>query len=410
MEITEIIKVALNSLKANRLRSFLTIVGIVVGIFSIITISTIIEMLQTSIEKGTAMLGQNTFQIQKWPVVQTGGPGSGIKYRNRPDITLEQFYKLKEKLTKAKYVAAEQWTFGKLLKAGNIETNPNVQIVGVTSEAFPNNQWYVQDGRAINERDVQRYEPFIVIGIDIAKKLFSKSNPLNQYITLDGHKFRIIGVLESQGDFFGQSRDNFAILPITTFQSLYGKRSNSINITVMSHDRNSYNELIEEAEGYFRAIRKIPPGKENNFDIWSNEQLLTRINDITAGVRIGSIVVAAIALLAAGVGIMNIMLVSVTERTKEIGIRKAIGAKKINILVQFVFEAITLSLIGGIIGIILGVIAGNIAGSYLNATAIIPFDWVLIGVFLCIIIGVSFGTYPAYKAANLDPIESLRYE
>lgn len=410
MEITEIIKVALNSLKANRLRSFLTIVGIVVGIFSIITISTIIEMLQTSIEKGTAMLGQNTFQIQKWPVVQTGGPGSGIKYRNRPDITLEQFYKLKEKLTKAKYVAAEQWTFGKLLKAGNIETNPNVQIVGVTSEAFPNNQWYVQDGRAINERDVQRYEPFIVIGIDIAKKLFSKSNPLNQYITLDGHKFRIIGVLESQGDFFGQSRDNFAILPITTFQSLYGKRSNSINITVMSHDRNSYNELIEEAEGYFRAIRKIPPGKENDFDIWSNEQLLTRINDITAGVRIGSIVVAAIALLAAGVGIMNIMLVSVTERTKEIGIRKAIGAKKINILVQFVFEAITLSLIGGIIGIILGVIAGNIAGSYLNATAIIPFDWVLIGVFLCIIIGVSFGTYPAYKAANLDPIESLRYE
>lgn len=410
MEITEIIKVALNSLKANRLRSFLTIVGIVVGIFSIITISTIIEMLQTSIEKGTAMLGQNTFQIQKWPVVQTGGPGSGIKYRNRPDITLEQFYKLKEKLTKAKYVAAEQWTFGKLLKAGNIETNPNIQIVGVTSEAFPNNQWYVQDGRAINERDVQRYEPFIVIGIDIAKKLFSKSNPLNQYITLDGHKFRIIGVLESQGDFFGQSRDNFAILPITTFQSLYGKRSNSINITVMSHDRNSYNELIEEAEGYFRAIRKIPPGKENDFDIWSNEQLLTRINDITAGVRIGSIVVATIALLAAGVGIMNIMLVSVTERTKEIGIRKAIGAKKINILVQFVFEAITLSLIGGIIGIILGVIAGNIAGSYLNATAIIPFDWVLIGVFLCIIIGVSFGTYPAYKAANLDPIESLRYE
>jgi len=410
MEILEILKVAINSLKANKLRSILTIVGIVVGIFSIIAVSTIIEMMQTSIEKGTAMLGQNTFQIQKWPAVQTGGPGSGLKYRNRPDITLEQFYRLKEKLKKAKYVAAEEWEYGKLLKVGNIETNPNVMVAGVTPEAFPNNQWIVDEGRAINERDVQRYENFVVIGVDIAKKLFPTSNPLNQFITLEGHKFRVIGILESQGEFFGQSRDNFVILPITTFQSLYGKRSHSINITVMSFDRNSYNDLIEEAEGHFRAIRKVPPGEENDFDIWSNEQLLTRINEITSGVRIGSIVVAAIALLAAGVGIMNIMLVSVTERTKEIGIRKAVGAKKINILTQFVIEAITLSLIGGLIGIILGIIAGNVAGSYLEATAVIPIDWVVIGVLLCIFIGVGFGTYPAYKAANLDPIESLRYE
>ncbi|MEG8947456.1 ABC transporter permease [Rosettibacter firmus] len=410
MEILEIIKVAFNSLKANKLRSFLTIVGIVVGIFSIIAISTIIAMLQTSIEEGTSVLGQNTFQIQKWPAVQTGGPGSGIKYRNRPDITLEQFYRLKEKLSKAKYIAAEYWNYGKLLKAGNIETNPNVGLAGVTADAFPNNQWFVEEGRAINDRDVQRYEPVIVLGADIVKKLFPNDNPIDQKVTLDGHKFKVIGVLESQGSFFGQSRDNFAVIPITTFQSLYGKRGSSINITVMAHNRESYNELIEEAEGYFRAIRKIPPGKENDFDIWSNEQLLTSINKITAGVRIGSIVVAAIALLAAGVGIMNIMLVSVTERTKEIGIRKAIGAKKINILVQFIIEAITLSLIGGIIGIILGIIAGNIAGSFLNAAAVIPIDWVIIGVLLCILIGVSFGTYPAYKAANLDPIESLRYE
>ncbi|MEJ5350164.1 MAG: ABC transporter permease [Melioribacteraceae bacterium] len=410
MEIIEILKVAFNSLKANKLRSVLTIVGIVVGIFSIIAVSTIIEMMQTSIEKGTAMLGQNTFQIQKWPAVQTGGPGSGLKYRNRADITLEQYYRLKEKLSKAKYVAAEIWESGKLLKVGNIETNPNVMVAGVTAEAFPNNQWIVEEGRAINERDIQRYENFVVIGIDIAKKLFPNSSPLNQFVTLEGHKFRVIGILEPQGEFFGQSRDNFVILPITTFQSLYGKRKHSVNITVMSFDRNSYNELIEEAEGHFRAIRKVPPDAENDFDIWSNEQLLTRINDITSGVRIGSIVIAAIALLAAGVGIMNIMLVSVTERTKEIGIRKAVGARKINILVQFVIEAITLSLIGGFIGIILGIIAGNIAGSYLKATAVIPIDWVVIGVFLCIIIGVIFGTYPAYKAANLDPIESLRYE
>jgi len=407
MLISEIIKVALSSLHANKLRSALTMLGIIVGIFSIIAISTIIEMLQTSIEKGVSQLGQNTFQIQKWPVVQDGNRS---KYRNRPDITFEEYERLKEKLVEAKYIGAEQWQFGRQLKVGNRETNPNVPVTGCTPEAFPNNKWNVDEGRAFNDRDVQRYEPFIVLGPDVAKKLFPNMSAVDQVITVDNKKLKVIGVLESQGDFFGQSQDNFAIMPLTTFQTIYGKRSRSVNITVMSHDTESYNDLIETAEGYFRTIRKVPPTEESNFTIFSNESVLTQINDITSGVRIGSIVVAAIALLAAGVGIMNIMLVSVTERTREIGIRKAIGAKKKNILVQFIIEAITLCLLGGIVGILLGIFVGNLAGSFLEASAVIPFDWVFIGVILCIVIGVTFGTYPAYKAANLDPIESLRYE
>lgn len=408
MKIIEVIKVAFASLHANKLRSLLTILGIVVGIFSIIAISTVIEMLQSSIEKGVSQLGQNTFQIQKWPAVNDGG--NRRRYRNRPDITLEDFYALKEKLKEAKHVGAEQWTFGKQLKVGNKETNPNVPVAGVTPDAFPNNKWIVEDGRAISERDVQSYQNYIVLGPDVAKKLFPNINPINQYVNLDGHKLKVIGILEKQGEIFGQSRDNFAIVPLTFFQSMYGKRNNSINITVMSHDKESYNELIELAEGYFRTIRKIPPGEPNNFDIFSNESVMSQINDITSGVRIGSLVVAGIALLAAGVGIMNIMLVSVTERTREIGIRKAIGAKKKNILIQFLTESVVLSLFGGIIGIVLGIFVGNLAGSFLKASTIIPIDWVLIGVLLCIIIGVTFGTYPAYKASNLDPIEALRYE
>ncbi|MEW6003868.1 MAG: ABC transporter permease [Stygiobacter sp.] len=409
MKIFEVIKVAFASLQANKLRSLLTILGIVVGIFSIIAISTVIEMLQSSIEKGVSQLGQNTFQIQKWPAVNDGG-NNRARFRNRPDITLEDYYALKEKLVEAKYIGAEQWNFGKQLKVGNRETNPNVPVAGVTPEAFPNNKWTVEEGRAISERDVQSYQNFIVLGPDVAKKLFPNISPLNQIVNLDGHKLKVIGILEAQGDVFGQSRDNFAIVPLTYFQSMYGKRNNSINITVMSHDKESYNELIEIAEGYFRTIRKVVPGEPNNFDIFSNESVLTQINDITAGVRIGSLVVAAIALLAAGVGIMNIMLVSVTERTREIGIRKAIGAKKKNILVQFLTESVVLSLFGGIVGIVLGILVGNLAGSFLKADTIIPIDWVLIGVFLCVIIGVTFGTYPAYKASNLDPIEALRYE
>jgi len=410
MKILEIIKVALNSLKTNRLRSILTILGIVVGIFSIIAISTVIEMLQKSIEEGVSMLGQNTFQIQKWPVINTGGPSERAKYRNRPDITLEEYEQLKQKLTEAKFVGAEQWQFGKQVKAGNGERNPNVHIAGTAPEAFPNNKWVVDQGRSFSERDVDRYENFVVLGADLAKNLFPNYSAVGSVVTMDGHKLKVIGALESQGSAFGQSQDNFAIIPITTFQSFYGKHERSVNITVMAHDKESYNNLIETAEGYFRTIRGVKAEDDNNFDIFSNESVLTQINQITSGVRIGSIVIAAIALLAAGVGIMNIMLVSVTERTREIGIRKAVGAKKISILIQFITEAIILCLLGGFVGIVLGICAGNLAGSFLNAVAVIPVDWVLIGVLLCIIIGVTFGTYPAYKAANLDPIDALRYE
>jgi len=406
----ETLKVALSSLHANRLRSSLTILGIIVGIFSIIAISTIIEMLQTSIEQGLSQLGQNTFQIQKMPAIRTGGGEERAKLRNRRDITLEEYYQLNDKIENTVSVGAEQWGFGKVLKYNSKETNPNVSVSGVTPEALPNNKWIVEYGRGINNQDVLRSERNIVLGYDVAKTLFDYIDPIGQEIKIDGNKLKVIGVLENEGEFFGQSRGNFAIMPITTYQSFYGKRSRSINITVDAPDRESYEDVIERAEGYFRTIRKVPPGEENDFEIWSNQSMLTQINDITAGARIGAFVVAAIALLAAGIGIMNIMLVSVTERTREIGIRKAIGAKRRNILIQFLTEAIILCLIGGVVGIIAGVAVGNFAGSFLNATSVLPIDWIIVGVLLCIIIGVSFGTYPAYKAANLDPIEALRYE
>ena len=410
MKIFELFRVAVTSLHANRLRSSLTIIGIIVGIFSIISISTVISMLQSSIEEGVSALSKNTFQLQKWPSVRTGSAEERALIRNRKDITLEEFFKLKEVLTEAKSVGGEQWQGGKRLKFENKETNPNVSLCGMTPEAFPNNNWVVDQGREFGYRELNSYENSIVLGKDVADALFDYIDPIGQEIWLDGNKLTVIGVLESQGDFFGQSQDNFALMPLTTFQKFYGKRSNSVNITVMAYDQESYNDLIEITEGKFRTVRKVPPGEPNDFEIRSNEQVLSRINDITSGVRIGAYVIAAIALLAAGVGIMNIMMVSVTERTKEIGIRKAIGAKRINVLVQFLIEAITLCLLGGIVGIILGVGAGNLAGSFLNATALIPMDWVGIGVTLCVLIGVTFGTYPAYKASNLDPIEALRYE
>jgi putative ABC transport system permease protein len=366
-------------------------------------------MLQNSIEEGVSQLGQTTFQIQKYPAMMNRGDRA--KFRNRKDLTYEEFEKLRDKLEgEAKAVGAEQWTGGKVFKFEDAKTNPTVSLVGCTPEAFPNNKWIAETGRNFNYNDVNRYEKVIILGRSLARTLFDERDPIGEEVKFDNHKVKVIGVLEKQPASFGQDRDNFAAIPITTWQSFYGKYGRSVNITVSSFSKADYADIIEKAIGYFRTIRKVPPGEDDDFGIFSNESILTQINSMTAGVKIGAYVIALIALLAAGIGIMNIMLVSVTERTKEIGIRKAIGAKKRNILTQFLIESVVLSLFGGFIGIIIGLIIGNLAGSALNAPATIPIDWVAIGVFLCIVVGVGFGTYPAYKAANLDPIEALRYE
>jgi putative ABC transport system permease protein len=410
MKVSEVLNISLQSIKGNKLRTMLTILGVVVGIFSIIVIMTIITMLQDSIQNGFSQLGQNTFQIQKFPAFFTGGPAAFAKFRNRKDITLDDYYRFKGMLKQAKYIGGEQWQFGLVVKFGNKETNPNIQVSGITSDAMKTNNWIVASGRDIRDLDVQYANDVCVVGQDIVDKLFPNLNPIDQVIRVDGLPLKIVGVLEKQPQLFGQSNDNFVVMPITTFQNKYGKYARSLNITVMSFSKLDYTEIIDASIGYMRTIRKVDAGKENDFDIFSNDSLIDQINGITGGVKIGAMVISIIALLAAGVGIMNIMLVSVTERTKEIGIRKAIGARKMVILSQFLIEAVALCLIGGIIGIVLGVGVGNLAGSFLNAQMAIPIDWIVIGFTLCLLVGVIFGTYPAYKAANLDPIEALRYE
>jgi len=408
MKISQLTQIAVQSIINNKLRTSLTILGVVVGIFSIIVIMTIITMLQSSIEDGLSMLSKNTFQIQKHEPMQ--GPGHNRSDRNRKDITIDEAMRLKDVLTQAKYVGAEQWRFGKIVKFGNLETNPNISVAGATVEAMRTNEWNVDYGRDLRENDVEYSANVCLLGPEIVDKIFPNLNPIGQIVRVDTKPLKVIGVLQKQPAMFGESRDNYIVMPITTWQSIYGKYNGSVNITVTAPNKEAYDNVIEAAVGHFRKIRKVPVGQPDDFYIFSNESMITQVNTITGPIKIGALAVSLVALIAAGVGIMNIMLVSVTERTKEIGIRKAIGARKASILIQFLIEAVILCIVGGLAGIALGIGIGNFAGSFLNAQMAIPYDWVIIGITMCVIVGLIFGTYPAYKAANLDPIEALRYE
>ena len=301
MRIDQLFSISFQSILNNKLRTSLTILGVVVGIFSIIVIMTIITMLQNSIEGGLSMLNKNTFQIEKFDRSQARGPGGDRSWRNRKDITIDEARRLKILLTEAKYVGAEQWQMGKIIKYGNKETNPNISLSGQTVDGVRTNNWKVNDGRDLRESDIRNSTYVCILGQDVVEKIFPNMNPLGQTVRVDGKPLRVIGVFERQPTMFGQSNDNFVVMPITTWQSFYGKYSTSVNIMITAYSVEEYEEVIEAAIGHFRKIRKVKAGEDDDFSIFSNASLITMVNDITGPIKIGALVVSLIALLAAGV-------------------------------------------------------------------------------------------------------------
>ena len=401
---------AFASIRASKLRSALTLLGIVVGVFSIISVMTAIGVLRNSIEQGLAQLGANTFQVQKFPNFNTGGGGMG-RFRNRKDITYEQAVQVKEKATLAEEVGIESWQFGRIIFWRGEKTNPNVQVAGETVEGITTNDWVVSNGRSLSQSDVDMARPVLVLGVMVAEKLWPPSvNPVGETVRIDGQLYQVIGVFEKKGSMLGATIDNFVTMPITTFFQKYGKTGNDIHIMVKALNRDVVDDAIDQTRAILRSARNVPPAAEDDFWYFSNDSVIKQFNEFTYYLRMGVLLVSSIALLAAGVGIMNIMLVSVTERTREIGIRKAIGAERKYILSQFMIEAIILCELGGFIGVILGILGGNVVGLVFKVPAVIPWDWAAIGIVACSIVGFTFGVYPAWKAASLDPIESLRYE
>lgn len=408
MQVVESIIMAWQSLIANKLRSILTLLGISIGLFAIIIVMTSIRAIQSSVEDIFNSIGTNNFIIQKYPAVRVGHGLAG-KYRNRKDLTIEQGDKLKKIAWLPSAVGISRSRGGKIAKYGNIKTNPEVELWGTNLDDLKANDVEIISGRAFTEFDMQSGREFCLIGSDIQKKLFENLDPIGEVVKVDGYNYKIIGVCKERGSVMGIGQDSFVAIPLRLFTKNYGS-DGSFSFVVQASSKDNILQTMDEVISALRVIRKVGLMEENDFEIVTNDQLIEQFNDLTKYFKIASGIIAFIALVAAGVGIMNIMLVSVTERTREIGIRKAVGAKKIVIRLQFILEAIVLSQIGGIIGIIMGLIGGNLIASVLNVNTAIPLDWILIGIFITTCVGVIFGSYPAIKASNLDPIEALRFE
>lgn len=400
---------SVEAIRDNKLRSVLTLLGIAIGVFSVVGVMTALRTLESSIEKGLNVFGTNTFAIQKYPAIQLGWH-TRRHYRNRKNITLDQFDRLKERAQLPKVVSVGDDRGGRMVQYKDRKTKRSVALLAGDEWTLRSWNTYIGDGRNVTREDIRFSRKVCVLGLDVVDVLFPFEDPLGKDILMDGAKYRVVGTAEPQGQLFGQSRDNLVVIPISVYLENYGSRWTSLVISVEAESAELYDETLDETIGLLRTIRKLAPQDENDFEVVSNVTLMETFGRFTGGVKVFAFIISIIALVVAGIGIMNIMLVSVTERIKEIGIRKAIGATRRNILTQFLMESIFLSEFGGLVGIVFGILGGNVVAAVFNIPAVIPLDWAFFGLLVCSIIGIGFGSYPAYKAARLDPIESLRHE
>jgi len=408
MSFIEIFRMSMNALRTNKLRSVLTMLGVAIGVFSVIGVMTALNVVAGSIETGLSFLGSNIFQFAKYPTMSTND--NRDVYANRRNITLEQgrtYVRLMGDETQT--ICLKSFDGGKPVAYGREKKQGNT-IAGTNEHFLLANSYTLGYGRNISAEDVALGRNVTVIGTDLQKKLFPNQTPLGKTVKVNEKPYMIVGVLAEKGSSFGQSQDDMVIVPITRFFFDFGSANRSVNIATQSSSQATYNQTLDKAMGAMRVARGLKLGQENDFELYSNDTMIAAFAQIADTVRIGAFVVSVIALLAAGIGIMNIMLVSVTERTREIGIRKAIGARRDDIVRQFLTEAVVLSELGGLAGIVAGVVGGNGIALAFDMNMVFPWGWALTGLAVCSVIGIGFGFYPAWKAANLHPIDALRYE
>ncbi len=407
MRIIEVFKQAFDSIRVNKLRSSLTLLAIAVGVFAIISANTAVLVLDTYFKDTLSLMGGDVVTVQKMPAIQMGG--SWQEYRNRPDITFRQMEQLQDRARLAREIGPNVGFRTTRVTFGDRETEPNIPIRGGNEYYLSNNAIDLDEGRNFQIEDIENARQVVILGAEIAETLFEGSDPIGRQIRVDGRPWTVIGVAESRGAVFGQTLDRYVVMPYTSLIFVYG-RDRNIGIQVRAQSIEYIEDTIDELTGLMRTIRQVAPGDPSNFEVETNESLANVFEQFTGILYLVGFIVGGIALLGAGIGVMNIMLVSVNERTREIGIRKAVGANRKAIISQFLMESIAICQIGGVIGILIGIVVGNAAALWLESSIVFPVAAAVAGVVGMTVIGLIFGVYPAWKAALLDPIESLRYE
>jgi putative ABC transport system permease protein len=404
MAVGEAIGMGLQGIRAYKMRAFLTILGVVMGIMTVTGMSAIVAGLNSSMARQIASLGSSTIFIRPFT------PGERVdddEWRKRKAITLDEVEAILAKPA-VKAVAPLQIVNVENVKYGTDKAQ-DVRVFGTTADYEEVHETYVEKGRFISATDVDRAAQVAVIGTDVADSLFPFVDPLEKELTLDGRRFKIIGILQKKGKFLFQSLDNNVLIPVNSLQK-QDKRFNFMVADMKPVSQAAIPQAIDEAREVLRRVRKLKYMEKDNFGIFAQDTFTNLYSQLTGGIYMVMIAISSIGLLVGGVGVMNIMLVSVTERTREIGVRKALGATKRDILWQFLTEAMTLTGVGGIIGILIGALAAFLINTFSPFPAVVQPTWVIVAFSTSMVVGLTFGLWPAAKAARLDPIEALRYE
>lgn len=408
--VLENLRIALNSVRSQSLRTFLTIMIIAIGIMALVGILTAIDVIKDGITSNFTTMGANTFNIRnRGSNVRIGRGGKRqpvFRY-----ISYDEAVRFKKDFTfPARVGLSCVGSRTSTVKHGSDKTNPNIAIFGGDENYLVTSGYELDDGRNFSFQELKSGSNVAIIGQEIKKTLFPKTSATDKEIMIGAVRVRVIGVLKEKGSSFGFGGDKIAILPIQNVRRLFMSGSDSYVINVLALSPEMLDETISEAIGLFRIVRKLGVKDELNFDITKSDNLSALLIDNLSFVSVAATLIAIITLIGAAIGLMNIMLVSVTERTREIGVRKAIGATSLTIRNQFLVEAIVICQLGGLLGIFLGILMGNAVSMYFDQGFVIPWFWMIVAALLCFVVGLLSGLIPAIKAAKLDPIEALRFE
>ncbi|MBY0245704.1 MAG: ABC transporter permease [Sphingobacteriaceae bacterium] len=410
MTYTENARLAFQSIKSNRLRTMLTAMIIAIGLMALVGILTTLDAVKKSMTEAFSSMGANSFTIRnRGTGIRIGGAGK----RPQPFkvVRYEEAMAFKKQLNAPASVALSVFAGnGITVKYKSLKTNPNVNIQGIDDKVIMAKGLNLAIGRNFNQTEVESVNSNCIIGHEISEKIFKGESSLNKVIKVGSNKFRVIGVLENKGSGIGPSDDRTVFIPLLKAKMINMMPNPSFTITVMVPNAKLMDNVIGESTATFRNVRKLKINQNNNFEITKSDSVAQTLIQNLSAVAIGGVAIGLITLFGASIGLMNIMLVSVTERTREIGLRKAIGANPALIRRQFLIEAVVICLIGGSLGILLGILLGNGISLLMGGSFIIPWDFIVGGFALCVVVGIISGYYPAKKASNLDPVEALRYE